>query len=90
VSAPVQVYVSRYCGWCTQALALLESKGVEAEIIVVDTDRELRREMEQRSGRRTVPQIFIADRHIGGFDDLRALETAGELDGLLLEGQPTH
>jgi glutaredoxin 3 len=90
VSAPVQVYASRYCGWCTRALALLESKGVQPEILVVDTDRELRREMEERSGRRTVPQIFIADRHIGGFDDLRALETAGELDGLLLDAQATH
>lgn len=90
MSAPVQVYVSRYCGWCTRALALLESKGVQPELFVVDTDRELRREMEERSGRRTVPQIFIADRHIGGFDDLRALETAGELDSLLLDAQATH
>lgn len=90
MSAPVQVYASHYCGWCTRALALLESKGVQPEIVVVDTDRELRREMEERSGRRTVPQIFIADRHIGGFDDLRALETTGELDGLLLDAQTAH
>jgi len=90
VSAPVQVYVSRYCGWCTRALTLLESKGVQPEIFVVDTDRELRGEMEERSGRRTVPQIFVGDRHIGGFDDLRSLETTGELDGLLLDAQATH
>ena len=90
MSAPVQVYASRYCGWCTRALALLENKGIQPEILVVDTDRERRREMEERSGRRTVPQVFIADRHIGGFDDLRALETAGELDGLLHDAQATH
>jgi glutaredoxin 3 len=90
VSAPVQVYSSRYCGWCTRALALLESKGIQPEVLVVDSDRELRGEMEQRSGRRTVPQIFIGDRHIGGFDDLRALETAGELDVLLRDAQATH
>jgi glutaredoxin 3 len=90
VRAPVQVYSSRYCGWCTRALALLESKGIQPEVLVVDSDRELRGEMEQRSGRRTVPQIFIGDRHIGGFDDLRALETAGELDVLLRDAQATH
>ena len=90
MSAPVQVYASRYCGWCTRALALLENKGIQPEILVVDTDRERRREMEERSGRRTVPQVFIADRHIGGFDDLRALETTGELDGLLHDAQATH
>jgi glutaredoxin 3 len=80
---PVVVYASRYCGWCNRALALLEAKGVDPEVIVVDSDRDLRREMEQRSGRHTVPQIFIGDRHVGGYDDLRALETAGQLDELL-------
>lgn len=89
MSVPVQVYVSRYCGWCTRALALLEAKGMEPAVVVVDTDRELRREMEQRSGRRTVPQIFIGDRHIGGFDDLRALDTAGQLDAMLRDEQAT-
>lgn len=80
---PVVVYASRYCGWCTRALALLEAKGVDPEVIVVDSDRNLRREMEQLSGRHTVPQIFIGDRHVGGYDDLRALEMAGQLDELL-------
>lgn len=89
MSVPVLVYVSRYCGWCTRALALLEAKGVTPEVIVVDTDRELRRDMEERSGRRTVPQIFIGDRHVGGYDDLRALDTAGQLDALLLAEQAT-
>lgn len=83
MTAPVLVYVSRYCGWCTRALALLDAKGVVPEVISVDTDRELRSEMEARSGRRTVPQIFVGNRHIGGFDDLRALDTAGQLDALL-------
>lgn len=87
MSAPVLIYVSRYCGWCTRALALLEAKDVDADVIVVDTDRELRQEMETRSGRRTVPQIFIGERHIGGFDDLSALDAAGQLDPLLLEEQ---
>jgi glutaredoxin 3 len=80
---PVVVYASRYCGWCTRALALLEAKGIAPEVIVVDSDRNLRREMEQRSGRHTVPQVFIGDRHVGGYDDLRALEMAGQLDELL-------
>lgn len=85
MSAPrVVVYASRYCGWCTRALVLLESKGVRPEIINVDMDSAARGEMEDRSGRRTVPQIFIGDRHIGGYDDLRALDTAGQLDPLLL------
>ncbi len=87
MNAPVLIYVSRYCGWCTRALALLEAKDVDADVIVVDTDRELRQEMETRSGRRTVPQIFIGERHIGGFDDLSALDAAGQLDPLLLEEQ---
>jgi len=92
VTTPVLVYASRYCGWCTRALALLEDKGVSPEVVIVDTDRSMRREMEARSGRRTVPQIFVAERHIGGFDDLRALDAAGKLDELLASGQhaPDH
>lgn len=89
MSTPVLVYASHYCGWCTRALALLEAKGVEPEVVFVDIDRERRGEMEQRSGRRTVPQVFIGDRHIGGFDDLRALDTAGQLDALLRDEQVT-
>lgn len=83
----VVIYVSRYCGWCTRALALLAAKGIEPEVLVVDTDRALRQEMEQRSGRHTVPQIFIGARHVGGYDDLRALDAAGQLDELLGVGQ---
>lgn len=83
------VYASRYCGWCTRALALLEAKGIQPEVISVDADQNLRREMEQRSGRHTVPQVFIGERHIGGYDDLRALEMAGHLDELLVAEQPS-
>lgn len=79
----VVVYISRYCGWCTRALLLLDSKGVEPEIINVDTSLAARAEMQERSGRHTVPQIFIGDRHVGGYDDLQALDSAGELDALL-------
>jgi glutaredoxin 3 len=89
VTVAVVVYASRHCGWCARALALLHSKGIEPEVVVVDTVRERRREMELLSGRRNVPQIFIGDRHIGGYDDLRALEVSGELDELLGIGQAT-
>jgi glutaredoxin 3 len=87
MTAPVLIYASRYCGWCTRALAMLESKGVAPAVVMVDVDRGGRRSMEERSGRRTVPQIFIGDRHVGGFDDLRALDAAGQLDALLANGQ---
>ena len=83
MSAPVVVYSSRYCGWCSRALMLLDAKGITPTIINVDMDRNLRAEMERRSGRRSVPQIFIGERHIGGYDDLRALDDAGQLDILL-------
>ena len=87
MTAPVLVYASRYCGWCTRALSLLEGKGITPEVILVDAQQDLRREMEARSGRRTVPQIFIGQRHVGGFEDLRALDAAGQLDELLETGQ---
>lgn len=89
MSAPVVVYASRYCGWCTRALALLAAKGVSPKVLVVDADRALRGEMEERSGRRTVPQVFIGERHVGGFDDLRALDEAGKLDALLADERRT-
>ena len=87
MTAPVLVYASRYCGWCTRALSLLAGKGITPEVILVDAQQDLRREMEARSGRRTVPQIFIGQRHVGGFEDLRALDVAGQLDELLETGQ---
>lgn len=80
------MYTTAYCPYCRRADRLLETKGVadaEIERIRVDLQPERRREMMERSGRRTVPQIWIGDAHIGGYDDLAALDRAGRLDALL-------
>lgn len=78
------MYLTASCGFCRAALRLLERKGVtDVELVRVDLDPGRRREMEARSGRHTVPQIWIGERHVGGFDDLQDLELAGELDALL-------
>ncbi|WP_028475293.1 glutaredoxin 3 [Nevskia ramosa] len=82
---PVTVYSTRICPYCMLAKRLLGNKGVSYQEIMVDQNDALRAEMMQRSGRRTVPQIFIGDRHVGGFDDLAALDRAGQLDPLLRE-----
>lgn len=80
---PVLIYTTDWCGYCARARALLAERQVRfAEINVEDTPG-ARDEMIHRSGRRTVPQIFLGDRHIGGYDDLAALERSGELDRLL-------
>jgi glutaredoxin 3 len=80
----VVVYSTGWCPYCVRAKALLERKGVPFREIRVDEDPAERETMLERSrGQRTVPQIFIGDRHVGGFDDLYALEKAGELDKLL-------
>jgi glutaredoxin 3 len=80
----VKIYTRRWCGYCTGALRLLESKGIAFEEIDTTGNHELRRWLVDVSGgRTTVPQIFIGDRAIGGYDDLRALERTGELDRLL-------
>ena len=79
----VVIYTKPFCPYCARAEALLSRKGVDYEEIVASMDPEKREEMRQRSGRMTYPQIFIGDRHIGGFDDLYALDRAGELDALL-------
>jgi glutaredoxin 3 len=82
--ANILMYTSAVCPYCMNAERLLASKGVtEINKIRVDLQPEKRDEMIQKTGRRTVPQIFIDDRHIGGFDDLRALDLAGGLDSLL-------
>ena len=78
------MYLTQYCGFCRAALRLLERKGVtDVEQLRVDLDPARRAEMRARSGRRTVPQIWIGERHVGGFDELQDLELAGELDELL-------
>ncbi len=79
----VTIYTKPYCPYCVRALALLEQKGVKFTEIVAAFDPDKRREMIQRSGRTTYPQIFIGDMHIGGCDDMMALERAGKLDPLL-------
>jgi glutaredoxin 3 len=82
--ANILMYTSAVCPYCTNAERLLMSKGVkEINKIRIDLQPEMRAEMMQKTGRRTVPQIYIDDRHIGGFDDLRALDLAGGLDPLL-------
>ena len=83
----VVMYCTGYCPYCTMAEQLLTRKGVHGiEKIRVDLDPARRTEMMQRTARRTVPQIYIGDRHVGGFDDLSALDRAGKLDGLLRGG----
>ena len=79
----VVMYRTSWCPYCDSARALLEAKGVPFEEIDVEAQPEQREEMIRRSGRRTVPQIFIGERHIGGSDDLHALDAAGGLDQLL-------
>jgi len=78
------MYSTGVCPYCTMAERLLLSKGVEnIEKIRIDLDPEQRAEMMQKTGRRTVPQIYIGDTHVGGFDDLSALDRGGKLDSLL-------
>lgn len=80
----VVMYATALCPYCRSAERLLASKGVrDVQKIRVDLDRSLREEMVRRCGRRSVPQIWIGDRHVGGFDDLYELEREGKLDDLL-------
>ncbi|SEG79288.1 glutaredoxin 3 [Marinobacterium lutimaris] len=83
---PVEIYLTRWCPFCSRAIMLLEHKGVSYNAIDVDTDPTLRQTMMQRAnGRHTVPQIFIGETHVGGCDELFALERRGELDPLLAD-----
>ena len=80
----VEMYSSMWCPFCHRAKRLLQSKGVDFEEYDVDANPTLRQEMTARSGgRRTVPQIFIGDHHVGGSDELVALEREGRLSGML-------
>ncbi|MEO1581265.1 MAG: glutaredoxin 3 [Pseudomonadota bacterium] len=82
--AQITVYSKDYCPYCAAAKALLERKGVEFEVIDVSADQaQLSRMLERSSGRRTVPQIFIDELHVGGFDDLSTMDRDGKLDPLL-------
>jgi len=79
----VVMYTTNWCPYCERARRLLNAKGAAFSEIDVETSADRRAEMQSRSGRRTVPQIFIGDHHVGGSDDLAALEAAGKLDALL-------
>ena len=79
MSGNIVMYESDWCGFCRAARRLLKAKGWEFESRLVDGNNELRADMQRISGRTSVPQIFFGSRHIGGFDDMAALEDAGEL-----------
>lgn len=82
-SANVEIYTTAFCGYCTRAKMLLDKKGVSYTEYRIDDSADKRTEMLERSQRTSVPQIFINDQHIGGFDDLSELDMDDELDGLL-------
>ncbi len=79
----ITIYTSAFCGYCARAIGLLDAKGVAYTEIDAGSDQEKKREMIDKSGRTTFPQIFVGDRHIGGCDELLALDRSGELDPLL-------
>ena len=83
MSVGVTMYSTRFCPYCIRARNLLDDKGIDYTDISVDSKPQLRREMMERSGRHTVPQIWIDEQHVGGFDDLARLERQGGLDKLL-------
>lgn len=77
------IYTGRLCPYCTMAKRLIERKGVSYTEIDVDSKPGLRQDLMEKTKRRTIPQIYIGDRHIGGFDDLQAMDYRNELDPLL-------
>ena len=83
MSKAVTLYTTRFCPYCIRARSLLDEKKVAYTDIAVDEQPRLRQDMMERSGRRTVPQIWIGEQHVGGFDDLWRLERQGSLDELL-------
>lgn len=84
MTASVTMYSTGVCPYCTMAERLLKNKGVDViEKIRIDLDPQQRMDMMAKTGRRTVPQIYIGTTHVGGFDDLTALDKAGKLDALL-------
>ena len=83
MTAKVLMYTTGVCPYCQMAERLLRTKGVEIEKVRVDLEPARRVEMMEKTGRRTVPQIYIGETHVGGYDDLAALDRAGRLDPLL-------
>jgi len=86
VIVKVLMYTTAVCPYCQMAERLLVAKGVEVDKVRVDLDPARRAEMMEKTGRRTVPQIYIGETHVGGYDDLAALDRAGKLDPLLNAG----
>jgi glutaredoxin 3 len=80
---PVKIYTTSWCPYCVRAKRLLDKKGVAYQEVDVEGDDETRARLVQQTGRRTVPQIFIGEHHVGGSDDLHDLEAQGKLDALL-------
>lgn len=80
---PVKIYTTPYCPFCVRAKKLLSKKNVPYEEIDVSSDDEARMKLAEQTGMRTVPQIYIGDQHVGGSDELQALDEKGELDGML-------
>lgn len=85
--ADILVYTTGWCPFCMRAKALLDRKGYPYRELNVEDEPALREEMMKRSGRRTVPQVFVGETHVGGFDELNALDRAGRLDSLV-HGSP--
>lgn len=83
MSKNVTIYTTRYCGFCYRAKRLLGSKNIELKEIAVDGNQAAREDLAKRSGKQTVPQIWIGEQHIGGCDELHALERSGKLDRML-------
>ena len=80
----VTMYGTRSCPFCVAARSLLQAKGVQWDEVLIDAQPDRRAEMIDKTQRHTVPQIFIGDHHVGGFDDLQALDQAGRLEALLI------
>ncbi len=85
---PITLYTSAVCAYCVAAKNFLKSRGLEWSEVRIDLDPGERQRMVERTGRTSVPQIFIGDTHVGGYDDLVALQRAGKLDPLLGGGSP--
>jgi glutaredoxin 3 len=81
---PIVMYTTRYCPYCMRARGLFEGKGWDYQDIAVDADQGLRSEMMKKSGQHTVPQIWIGDQHVGGFDDLFRLEMGNQLEAMVM------
>lgn len=84
-AVPVTMYSTQFCPYCTRAKKLLQTKGVDFTEVRVDSDPKQRQLMMDRSGRRTVPQIWVGETHVGGFDELWRLDQSGELETLLAQ-----